>query len=701
MNRRRRPAPQLTDEALRTMLLVRGRRADAAGLLGAVRRQAAATAQRRRLAVVLGRSSRLLTRPTVALATVAVVVMSGGALLFGDGRHPTPKQQGLGPQGSSAPATDVAGSSPMTAGPVHPLTVDQVSRWIAADRRSLAGRELVVAGSLEMQRTWCQAQPTCTAVHLVGLQPDLPIQPVADLGDRNWPGLGRPIVGTFAMAYVAGALQYQGTISVAPDGGPWSPETMPHGVPGRPQATDYVLVHGLPLGDAPAIACPRPGACDDPRGTYLVSWKAQACPAASGTIADCYVPPRAWQWGIDYVLAPWPEASRSAPPAAPAPSPSALGGVASAFVAGGVAWQPAVGAPAQAYTAALGRVDGSWLRFARDPLGQHTVVERSPDGVAWTTVPTGSAFAGLDVDHGDWVLGTAERQGTIVAVGASVLFDGSSGDATAWWSTDGKAWHRATVPGGADAEIAAVAAGATGFVAVGSDGYPGGNTQLPGARGAAVWTSADGRAWTRVPPQDGFAGGIMRSVVFDGSRYVGGGERIPRAGAGMPEPPIWTSADGRHWSRTARGSLPAVFDLVRLAVAPGGVFALAGSLDGSAAALYRSEGQGAWTPVALPSVPPPPGLGPSAMYLRDVAAAGGRWVLVGLQTPPGGDAADQLVVWTSADGQAWQPVTPDRPELARVDVQQLVTGPTAVLALGAADDPTALTPQALSWRLTP
>src|SRR5205807_6468611 len=72
-----------------------------------------------------------------------------------------------------------------------------------------------------------------------------------------------------------------------------------------------------------------------------------------------------------------------------------------------------------------------------------------------------------------------------------------------------------------------------------------GNTQLPGARGAAVWLSPDGSTWSRVPSQQSFEGAVMFGVLRIPSGYVAWGEIHGLARPDpSPLPPVWTSSDG-------------------------------------------------------------------------------------------------------------------------------------------------------------
>jgi hypothetical protein len=72
-----------------------------------------------------------------------------------------------------------------------------------------------------------------------------------------------------------------------------------------------------------------------------------------------------------------------------------------------------------------------------------------------------------------------------------------------------------------------VAAGAVGLAAV---GY--------GSNGAAIWTSADGTTWTRVPDSSDFAVAQALAVSANGSTFVAVGRGTP---AGTARPFVWVS----------------------------------------------------------------------------------------------------------------------------------------------------------------
>jgi len=160
----------------------------------------------------------------------------------------------------------------------------------------------------------------------------------------------------------------------------------------------------------------------------------------------------------------------------------------------------------------------------------------STDGIAWAKVP-------LDKDvfpRLSKIRSVAEGMDGLVAVGDDTP-SGPVDHIGVWTSADGLSWSRAPSDQAAFVPLTqsdpdkgtlfgmwAIAVGSGGFVAAGVDGYCPGGTECPWSE-AAVWTSANGRAWVRVPPgpvfQVGGTGWVSaRTVASWGSRFVAGGE---------------------------------------------------------------------------------------------------------------------------------------------------------------------------------
>ncbi|HEU4671564.1 MAG TPA: hypothetical protein VFS32_01565 [Candidatus Limnocylindrales bacterium] len=191
------------------------------------------------------------------------------------------------------------------------------------------------------------------------------------------------------------------------------------------------------------------------------------------------------------------------------------------------------GATAMTSVAAVG---GSFLAggYSDDPARGTTAAAawRSTDGQAWRRERS-AAFDGGRIE------GVAGGPRGVVAVGTRG--DPVRGPAAAWVRSANGTWQRATIDDEAGVMRAVVAVG-TGFVAVGDD---------PGDRTAAVWRSADGTSWTRLPPDAALrtpSGPIrMLSVAGDGRGLVATGWRSDAANGSAV---AWLSDDGTRWRQT-------------------------------------------------------------------------------------------------------------------------------------------------------
>ncbi len=179
----------------------------------------------------------------------------------------------------------------------------------------------------------------------------------------------------------------------------------------------------------------------------------------------------------------------------------------------------------------------------------------SPDGEDWTRVAPGSTD--LSEGAGLGMFAVTEAGQGLVAVGTDALRDAGA----VWTSTDGQDWTRVPhddavfarrpeaalalgdvprpVSDPGSVQLSAVTAGGPGVVAVGEDGAA-----------AAVWTSIDGLAWSRVAHDEEVFGGSgrqwMAGVSVGGPGLVAVGfDEAEQAAA------VWTSEDGLSWSRVA------------------------------------------------------------------------------------------------------------------------------------------------------
>jgi hypothetical protein len=239
-----------------------------------------------------------------------------------------------------------------------------------------------------------------------------------------------------------------------------------------------------------------------------------------------------------------------------------------------------------------------------------------------------------------------------------------SGPVAPWTSADGRTWQVGTsldvtgLPFGASIEEGAE--GPAGLVAVGR--HPGcaddgsGCTPEPAT---AIWTSTEGRAWSRLDMQDAFGASAVGDVSAGPEGYMA---LSPSTDAATASPVIWLSSNGTKWRKVA---LPdsAFTDayLARGMVVPDG-YVIAGRIGSVAGhgsgdypattpAVWWSSDGVAWTRVELPGVEVAPEAEAAVTKVAD-----GRLVarVVAWDCPGPGctvDGADNT--WTSTDGRVW------------------------------------------------
>jgi hypothetical protein len=309
-------------------------------------------------------------------------------------------------------------------------------------------------------------------------------------------------------------------------------------------------------------------------------------------------------------------------------------------------------------------LDTTTMTTTTSPLGG---AENDPGSVTTTTGPrVGVAWS--RVPHDEAVFGgpgglsmTAVTAGSpgLVAVGwvGDTSAEGDQ-DAAVWTSPDGRVWSRvphdeAVFGGPRWQEMTSVTAGGPGMVAVGYDASCSDASCTDGHLVAAVWTSPDGGVWSRVPHDEAVFGGPghqwMWSVTAGSPGLVAVGEA--RSDDGGSVAAVWTSTDGRVWSRVPHDE--AVFggrgSQVMWSVTEGGpglvAVGQAQSGGGWVAAVWTSTDGRVWSRVRHDKTV----FGDTTM--RSVTAGGPGLVTVGGDwSESGGGVA---AVWTSADGRVW------------------------------------------------
>jgi hypothetical protein len=269
---------------------------------------------------------------------------------------------------------------------------------------------------------------------------------------------------------------------------------------------------------------------------------------------------------------------------------------------------------------------------------------RSTDANHWQRLPVPPAMRGA------WIRAATTFRGRLVAIGAIASPDGTA-TPTAWTSADGTSWTRARAASDwQGVELIDIAAGPDGLVAVG---------RRETEQGAGAWTSSDGSTWTPLPPTSGlpFGFGFMeiRAVAYGEGVFVA----VGRSDEGQPNSSgaVWTSPDGRAWTKVdgatvfgSTGASPsqrevALSDVVNRG--PG--FVAVGTAVGSSGmvvgAIFTSRTGFAWTRVAVDD-----GLEASEPTMITTWSGG---LAVGANVR--GYGWGHPAIWTSSDGSAWVP----------------------------------------------
>jgi hypothetical protein len=252
----------------------------------------------------------------------------------------------------------------------------------------------------------------------------------------------------------------------------------------------------------------------------------------------------------------------------------------------------------------------------------------SQDGYAW------SAAEGARLD------GALMRAVSAAAVGfVAVGFTGTAN--RVWRSADGLRWEIASELVETDeAAMNEISRGNphVGFVAVGSTPHG------PAHRGA-IWTSADGSGWSRVPDAAMFAQASIEDVVtFRDRLYAVGFVSTTTLGV-SPRAAVWSSDDGRTWTAVSTIDGAADSQMNAVVAGPRGLVAVGSSAAPRGQAAWTSSDGVTWTRVPH-SDALAPGIAPGGM--RDVIVVEGGFVAIGATGGP-----NDAMIWTSANGTTW------------------------------------------------
>jgi len=237
-------------------------------------------------------------------------------------------------------------------------------------------------------------------------------------------------------------------------------------------------------------------------------------------------------------------------------------------VHGDAGWLAVGGEGGQARTVAQLAAAGT-LEAAIAPAGQQPVLATSPDGRVWGPATGAGSLAG----PGLTLTGAAAGPGGYVVAGVRDS-DGQPA-AALWWSPDLTTWipqaWAGPVPGGTASAPLAVAAGQTGFAAVGAAGtHP------------AVWVYRAGQGWQSrllaVPA--GAASAVLQRVSIQGRRIAALGVQARPSG---PVPFAAVSVNGGRTWREEPLPVPGGPASVTALITAGGGFVGAGTLRASRA----------------------------------------------------------------------------------------------------------------------
>jgi hypothetical protein len=170
----------------------------------------------------------------------------------------------------------------------------------------------------------------------------------------------------------------------------------------------------------------------------------------------------------------------------------------------------------------------------------------SHDGLHWSSGRR-LDWSGLDGEVS--VVGIVEGPGGLLAIGerSSGTCGGPPTIGALWTSADGASWRRVPLPKDwHGSRVATVDAGSTGYIATG--------TLSDGATPAA-WLSSDGRSWhvTRLTGSTFGTFKVNGATNFAGGYVIAGAVLGPDGcgGAASLTGSLWWSADGNSWARSA------------------------------------------------------------------------------------------------------------------------------------------------------
>ena len=202
-------------------------------------------------------------------------------------------------------------------------------------------------------------------------------------------------------------------------------------------------------------------------------------------------------------------------------------------------WQPRDSAGELVYRDRMWILGGWFQSFEAPPRD----VWSSPDGKAWTRAAEAAPWLHSDLpmtlafDGKMWMMG-GWHNGRL---------PGHSASNQVWWSTDGASWQQATPNAGWSPRLASALVEFKGkmWLLGGTENYYFGDAS---SLKNDVWSSADGVHWDLETADAGWAPrAYHQAAVLGGKIYVfGGGNYVPEYFALND---VWSSGDGKTWTR--------------------------------------------------------------------------------------------------------------------------------------------------------
>lgn len=304
----------------------------------------------------------------------------------------------------------------------------------------------------------------------------------------------------------------------------------------------------------------------------------------------------------------------------------------------------------------------------------------SPPRVSMVRIPDGSW------SEGGWVTSVVVSGPGAVAVGATSGWPWTDG--AVWTSPDGRGWSRVDEgavifgddPASGDVEASQIMSDA----AVGRFGIVAvGVDGRPGEYDAAVWFSVDGKEWERIHHDEAIFGGsgnqAASSVIQFDDAVVAVGESAGKAQA-------WVSYDGREWAKANVVDAPGGDGIESTVMSDvtlwnGGLIAVGSAGSGSRPAVWLSGDGITWN--RLPEY-----LGTGSSGVEGGETAGGPMTLVAAREAglvAIGQSTSGPIVWQSADGFEWHMVDAtfmDVPTATRASIGEVIWDGDRLVAVG-------------------